>query len=173
LSYFVVLPDGQKFGPADIQLLNQWVTEGRVLHNTMLEESMSGRRLPASAVPGIQLLAQQAPGPYTHPGQVPSQPYSGYYRGAVLDNGQSDLTLAYVFGSLGLIMCFGSGLCGLCGLVGLVFPILGVVFAKKAEVKGNPGANGAKVLGWIGIALQILAILGFVGLYAFGSMSGF
>jgi hypothetical protein len=171
LTYFVVLPDGQKFGPADLQLLNQWVAEGRVLPNTVLEDSMSGRLMHASSVPGIQLLAQQQPqAPFPPPGQAPGQPYAGYYRGGVADNGQNDLTLSYVFGSLGLIGCFGNFFCGLCGVIGLVFPILGVVYANKAQQKGNPGAGGARVLAWVGIALQVLAILGFFFVIMLGAM---
>ncbi|MBC8064497.1 MAG: hypothetical protein H7Y17_06690 [Chlorobia bacterium] len=161
--YFVVLPDGQKFGPADVNLLNQWVAEGRVLANTMLEDAQSGQRLPASSLPGLQVATAQPPGPYPAPGTMnPPQQYGGYYRGgpaAVGDSGQNDLTLAYVFASLGLVMCLGGGLCGGCGLVGIVFPILGLVYAKKAEDKGNPGANGARIMSWVALALQIVGLV--------------
>jgi hypothetical protein len=141
-----------------------------VLPQTMLEDSATGHRIPANSVPGIQLVAQQPSGQYAPPGQAQSQPYAGYYRGQVIDTGHNDLTLAYVFAALGLVMCVAGGLCGPCSLVGLVFPILGVVFANKATQKGNPGANGARIMGWVGIALQILAIVLYVALVTMGGI---
>ena len=175
--YFVVLPDGQKFGPADINLLNQWVAEGRVLANTMLEEAQSGRRYPASSLPGLQVATMPAPGSFPQPTTMnPPQTYANYQRGpgipvAVGDFGQNDLTLAYVFASIGLAMCLGTGICGGCGLVGIVFPILGLVYANKAQQKGNPSAQGARVLSWVALSLQIAALILGLMLIGFGSMS--
>lgn len=157
--YFVVLPDGQKFGPADVNLLNQWALEGRVLPNTMLEDARTGQRMPASSVPGMQVATPQPPAPFPAPGTMnPPQPYGQYYRpgqATGVNSSQNDLTLAYVFAAIGLVMCMGGGLCGGCGLVGIVFPILGLVYAKKAQDAGNPAANGAKILAWVALALQI------------------
>lgn len=161
----MVLPDGQKFGPADVQLLNQWVAEGRVLPTTMLEDSMSGRQIPATHVPGIQMLAQQPPqGHFPPPGQAPGQPYAGYYRGGMVDNGHNDLTLSYVFGALGIVVCF------FCGIFGAVLPILGLVFAQRAQKKGNPGSSGARVLSWIGVALYVVVLILFVFAFGVGAM---
>lgn len=52
-SYFVVAQDGQKYGPADIAALNQWIAEGRILPTTMLEDSVSGARIVARALNGL------------------------------------------------------------------------------------------------------------------------
>lgn len=176
--YFVVLPDGQKFGPADLNLLNQWVAEGRVLPNSMLEDAQTGQRMPATSVPGLQVATmQQPPSPFPAPGTMnPPQQYGAYVRpGQVVgDLGQNDLTLAYVFAAIGLVMCVSGGFCGGCGIVGIVFPILGLVFAKKAQDKGNPAANGAKVLAWVALALQIVGLvlsLGILGLGMLGNLN--
>lgn len=171
--YFVVLPDGQKFGPADLNLLNQWVAEGRVLPNSMLEDAQTGQRMPATSVPGLQVATmQQPPNPFPAPGTMnPPQQYGAYVRpGQVTgDIGQNDLTLAFVFGAIGLVMCvFAGG----CGVVGIVFPILGLVFAKKAQDKGNPSANGAKALCWVALAIQIVGLVLTLGLFGLGMMSG-
>lgn len=173
--YFVVLPDGQKFGPADLNLLNQWVAEGRILPSSMLEDAQTGQRMPATSVPGLQVatVQQQSPASFPAPGTMnPPQQYGAYYRPGQMDMGQSDLNLAYVFGVIGLVMCVGGGLCGGCGLVGIVFPILGLVFAKKAQDKGNQAANGAKVLCWVALALQIAGLVLSLGLFGLGMMSG-
>jgi hypothetical protein len=176
--YFVVLPDGQKFGPADVNLLNQWVAEGRILSNTMLEEAQTGRQYPASSLPGLHVAtAAPPPGSFPQPTTMnPPQTYGNYYRGggmpaAVGDNGQSDLTLAYVFAAIGLVMCLGVGACGGCGLIGIVFPILGLVYANKAEQKGNTGAQGAKILSWVALGLQIAGLLFGLAIVGLGMMS--
>lgn len=161
--YFVVLPDGQKFGPADLNLLNQWAMEGRVLASTMLEDARTGQRMPASSVAGIQVAVAQPPNPFPAPGTMnPPEQYGQYYRpgqGSAIggDTGSNDLTLSYVFGALGIAMCAigGSG----CSLIGIVFPILGLVYAKKAQDKGNPSASGARTLSIVAIVLQIISIV--------------
>lgn len=159
-----MLPDGQKFGPADLRLLNQWAAEGRILHGTVLEEASTGRRFDASSLPGLALPQTQTPPTMMSPGTIhPPQQYAPYYRGGpgsvVGDNGQNDLTLSYVFSAIGLATCFGGGLCGGCSLIGIVFPILGLVYANKAEQKGHPSAGSAKILGWVALCLQIVSVI--------------
>jgi hypothetical protein len=174
--YFVVLPDGQKFGPADVRLLNQWISEGRVLSTTVLEDAQTGQRLTAGTVPGLT-VAQAAPSPQFPPAGMSAPPpanYSHYPRGGAIsgaDNGQNDLTLAYVFAAIGLVMCLGGGF--MCSVVGIVFPILGLVYAKKAEDKGNPSANSAKILSWIALALQIAGMILGGAVFGFGLLDRF
>ena len=52
MQYFVIGPDGQKFGPADINTLTQWAAEGRLTPATMLEDEF-GKQMPASELPGV------------------------------------------------------------------------------------------------------------------------
>jgi hypothetical protein len=173
--YYVVLPDGQKFGPADLRTLNQWATEGRILATSVIEDAQTGQRLHASSMPGLVLTQTMGPNPYAAPGTMnPPQPYAAYTRpgmGANSSAGSNDLTLAYVFGALGI------ALCAMCGpVIGIVFPILGLVYSKKAEDQGNPSANSAKVLNYIALGLQILGIIlggAMCGLGMFGGGMGF
>ncbi|MBN9502050.1 MAG: hypothetical protein BGO01_10460 [Armatimonadetes bacterium 55-13] len=186
MKYFVVLPDGQRFGPADLPLLNQWASEGRILPDTLLEEEGTLRRLSASALPGLNLAGTMAqptspmtnsnPFPPTgqaplYPGQPDAQGYQGYYRGPGpgVGFGESDLNLAWIFGALSLLVCFGGGCFPGCGLIGLVFPILGLVFANKAQQKGHPNTQGARILCIVGLVLQILSLIGAVGLMTLGN----
>lgn len=55
-KYFVVdLTSGQKYGPADISVLNQWLAEGRLTAQSTLEDAETGERIIASHVPGLSV----------------------------------------------------------------------------------------------------------------------
>lgn len=169
MKYFVIAPDGNKYGPADLATLNAWIAEGRLTPGQMLEDEL-GTRTPASAVPGLNFpsaaapSAPQAPAPGAtmyQPGQQPFNQAPGYYprgTGYVGDNGQSDLTQAYIFGALGIFCC------------GLIFPLLGISAANRAEAKGNPGAKGAKILCYIGLAWFVIQVVGYFILGAAGTI---
>jgi hypothetical protein len=86
MGYYVLGDQGQKYGPADVATLNQWVAEGRVLATSMLEDETSGTRMAASAVRGLQFAAPnpvlgnqgtqyQQPQQTQQPYQQPQQPY--------------------------------------------------------------------------------------------------
>lgn len=60
MNYFVIAPDGQKYGPADIEVLNQWIREGRLYPATLLEPTEGGPQVPASSVSGLNFPGQQA-----------------------------------------------------------------------------------------------------------------
>jgi len=53
MNYFVILPDGSRFGPADLALLNTWAREGRLIPASVLEEEGTGRRLPSHELVGL------------------------------------------------------------------------------------------------------------------------
>lgn len=162
MRYYVVTDDGQKFGPADVQTLNQWIAESRLLPTQMLEEEASGARFAARAVPGLNfpvpVTQTQAPGPGVGPGAGPgaapgSPGYQGYYRppgGTTGDDGSRDITPAWVL--------FGVGLVGCCIVpyVSLILAGVGIFFGNRAKSKGHP--QGAVAFG-LNIGLLILAIL--------------
>ena len=120
MTYYVVAPDGQKYGPGDVVTLNQWAQQGRVLPTTVLEDASTGARFAASQVPGMTF----APAPANDFAQPPSYqqyPRMGY---GVSDNGDSDYQKALIFGILGLLCCpliFSS--------IGIYFASLGVIAA--------------------------------------------
>lgn len=124
----MIAPDGQKYGPADVQTLNHWAQEGRVLTTSMLEDAMTGARIPATSVSGITFpLAQTSTPNYQYaPGQ------------AFADNGAADIKKVWTFGALAFIPC-----CPV--LFGLVFGILAITFASTAQKKGNPQAGTAMI----------------------------
>lgn len=61
MRYFVVSLDGQKYGPADIPTLQQWIGEGRILPNTYLEEEIGGARLQAGGVRDLRFTPEAPP----------------------------------------------------------------------------------------------------------------
>jgi len=160
MQYFVVMPDGKKYGPADLSLLNQWASEGRITAHTELEDVASGSRLSASSLTGL-ILEQVPPTSSSTPDWVTPPAASPYPRQSVSygDNGQRELTMAWVFGSLGLLCC------------PIVFSTMGIVYALQAKNKGNPGGTAAMIYSIctliVGVAGGIWANLALGGLSRF------
>lgn len=179
VQYFVVLPNAQKFGPADLGVLNQWAAEGRILSETILEEVATGRRAVAAAIPGLAVpavtVAEPNQSPFAPPSAYqPAQTYVGYQRGnpPSTDTGQGDLTLSWIFGSLGLVFCISGGLCSICALVSIGFPIAGIIFANRAAAKGNPGARAARTFSIVGLVIQAIGVVFALGFLGFAMLSG-
>ncbi len=84
MQYNVIGPDGSKYGPAGIDLLQQWINEERIVPSTMLEAVESGEQVAASQVGSLQFKSASAPavgGPvsFSQPAvvQTPQQPLYG------------------------------------------------------------------------------------------------
>lgn len=155
MQYYVIGPDGNKYGPADVPTLKTWVAENRLTPESMLEDFNTGQRMPASAVPGLiegQPTASAQPGPAMGAAspysQAPSPGGTVYNPNAnPSDNGQGELTLAWVFGVLTLICC------------GPIFGPLAIWKANQAAAKGNAGAKAAKTFAIVMIVLWICAFI--------------
>lgn len=176
MRYFVVTPDGQRYGPADIPTLQQWVQEGRIVPSAMLEEEISGNRVQASAVPGLNFgggapTAQPTANPYSGGGpttqqqnpysQNPYQQGSNYYRGpgnytpAQDPMIQKDINNAWVGGVLGLCCCFP-------------FAIWGLICAKRAKDAGHPNGNAAYIFNIVVLCLAVLGLIVRIAMLASG-----
>jgi hypothetical protein len=59
MQYYVIWADGQKFGPATIDVLNQWITENRIQPSTPIE-TLDGQRITAGEVPGLNFPSTAA-----------------------------------------------------------------------------------------------------------------
>ncbi len=234
-KFFVLWPDGQRFGPADVPTLNAWIAENRINRNSSVEpESNPGQILPLESVPGIVFpepvpspqpaepeaaspatpsvsasdlndpFKQQSsgasttsggydpvspsgttssqpssptysspynPGSYqsSQPQQQQPQQYANYPRQqGQSDDGQSDITLSFVFTGVGLVVLIGTVFVA-CPMVGAIFSIVGIVFASKAAKVHHPSAKGASIFAWIVTVLGLLAQLGVV-IFAFAIM---
>jgi hypothetical protein len=122
MNYYVVGPDGQKYGPGDVVVLNQWAQQGRVTPTTVLEDAATGARFAASQVQGM--VFAPAPGSdYAQPPTYQQYPRTGY---GVSDSGDGDYQKALIFGILGLLCC------------PLIFSSIGIYYASLAQRKGHP-----------------------------------
>jgi len=155
VRYFVISPDGMKYGPGDIPTLNQWVMEGRLLPSSTLEEETSGVRVQASTVTGLNFPvvagAPPASGGPAYAGYYPRDPSTV----AGPNNGQSLLIGAYVVGVIGLVTCCS-------GAFSLVAGIGAFALAYQAGRQGHPGAVWAKTLAAVVIifAITVMALGG-------------
>lgn len=190
LKYFVVWPDGRKFGPADAATLAQWAKEGRISDDTELEEEVSGQRFRFSEIdtPALQ-WEEPAPVPIEETGtdyeakvaqasdrpvgdtkfEIPQEfpmgagspyPVESYYV-----KGKSDLNTAYTLIIVGFIVLFLSPCCGLAPPGALALSGTGIYYANKAAKAGQPGADTAKIVGIVVLSLQALALLALVGFW--------
>jgi hypothetical protein len=127
LRYFVIAPDGSKYGPADIPTLRSWVAQGRISPDTILEEEASRQRVQARLVAGLFVA------------EGPSAP--GYPRGArpvetgkgAANDGGIDVFLSYACSAMSILCC---------GL----FIIGAFVYASRAISKGNRGGYAARIV---------------------------
>lgn len=163
MNYFVIGPDGSKYGPADISLLNTWVAEGRVTPVTMLE-SDTGVRVSAGTLQGLNFPAIP-PQPFEYGGPQAGPTWfsggqSNYYRpqGSMAGNSNIEVMLAWVFAGLSVF-----SVC-LCGIFSFAFTIAGIVLAVLAKNKNQPNAKAAMI---VNIVLLVLWIIGGIGYAVF------
>jgi len=172
MNYWVVAADGNKYGPADLATLNQWASENRLQPDSQLEVVETGMRVEARSVTGL-VFPSTAPAPsapYTPNPNVGSQapigsagvggPHQSPYPGRtshipVVDDGQKNITSAYLWGVFGFL--FAPCCC---------FPILFYIPAFKnanaAEEKGHASGQTTKIVLYGMFAVSLLAIIFFI-----------
>jgi hypothetical protein len=65
VRYYIHAVDGQVYGPVDINGINQWIAEGRVVPTTLLQPENSQMRVAASTVQGLNWGSGQSFQAYT------------------------------------------------------------------------------------------------------------
>lgn len=173
VRYYVVWPNGQRFGPADLPTLTQWAQERRIDANTTLIEEQSLRTFRAGDLIPMPGPSPQSPYGSSSPAAGPHAPYGspgtpGYdplrqtyhpippqtFQDPPLRGTNGDLMISYVLSCLS-VPC----LCG--GTVGVFLAIGGLVMASVAKKKRQPGAQGAQALAIVLIVINVvIAILG-------------
>ncbi len=146
MRYFVVDPhSGQKFGPADLELLGRWAAEGRLTAHSTLEDVATGQRVYAAEIPGLRVneVAPPMPGG-SGPYEAPPQAY------VPVDEAQKEANAAWIWFAVGLACC---------GLFG--YP-MSIIAANRAEALGNQNAKVAKILSIIFLVLSTLGLILFV-----------
>jgi hypothetical protein len=184
MQYFVIAPDGQKYGPADIATLNQWAAEGRLTPTTELEDASTMTRLSAASVPGImfpggpaaappgaapgyQAPAAPQPGyqqpqqpqqPYQQPQQPYQQPQQPYQQpGPYSQAPGSNYPRQMVGGDDGSSDLTKAWVFGGIGFLccPIIFSTLGIYFASQAKNKGHASGQNAMIFCIISLVVGI------------------
>ncbi|NSW79580.1 MAG: DUF4190 domain-containing protein [Chthonomonadetes bacterium] len=158
MGYYVIAHDGNRYGPADIATLQQWVREGRIAPNTTLEDEFTGTQIRASLLPELSHLFPQGAAP--PPTQAPPVPMAG-------GGPSSQATTALVLGILSLLCC---------GLLSIPAYIVGKQELDRinrglSPVEGRGLAQAGYILGIIGMVLLGLAVLYVVVVLVIAAMS--
>lgn len=197
MKFYVISSDGRKFGPADVQTLNQWVRENRLNRDTMLENADTGQQLHARDVPGLQfgaaaadlggadtaLKAGEKPIASTS-FQTPGNPYGTGQPGQQSAPSQGQFASPPQPGSPypradgqhddgSAKMVTSAWILVLVGFFSccLVVTPFGISQANKAKKMGNPTANAPFIVGWILFALQLLGAALYLALVIFAVAS--
>lgn len=179
----MVLPDGQRYGPATPPHLADWVMEGRVLPDTVLEDAQTGQRLYASQVHGLPFgavggnlypptgsghpstfggpalpydpYAQTGPAPYA-PSQQPYLPHGSPQSPVYPDYGKPPSSgLSAVSFVLSLIAAV------MCfNSVGMVLAVVAVVLAIVARSRNDRTAGCAIAVSILTLGVTLLFALG-------------
>lgn len=131
VRYFIHAVDGQVYGPVELDTVNQWIVEGRVVPTTLLQPENSQSRVAASTVPGLTWAQGQSFTSYT-PQQLSTAKYE----------------------LLGAWSCFAASL-ALCCLpfgVHISLGIGGMVLGVMAYKKGS-------ALGLLALLLNLVLVL--------------
>jgi ABC-type Fe3+ transport system permease subunit len=116
---------------------------------------------------GWQSQWQQQPRQPPQQGNWQQTPDGRWVQTGYGSNGKA--TAALVLGILGLVFC--PFVCSIAALV-LGYQARGEIDATGGMQGGRSNATAGVVLGWIGIALCLIAVLGFIALAAFVGDSG-
>jgi hypothetical protein len=159
MQYYVVSPDGSKYGPATVATLNEWAAQNRLQHTSIVEQAGTGQRMSAAQIPGINFATappteQQG---YASPPTMANYP-RGYMPTAAVP-GTQNMTNAWI--------CFGLSF-ACCGLINIGT----IIFANRAMEEGHPTANTARILGWVFLCINILVVVGYIIFFASLAASG-
>ncbi len=143
MQYFVVSNDGQKYGPADVATLNEWIKQDRIRPDSILESVATTERIPAGSVIGLQFEVVSKP-------LTPEYSQSNAYAQAPTSEalGAKDANTGLILGILGLVLC----------------PLLSfaaLYYGKKAKDAGSQNFLAATILGWLGIAATVIGMIFF------------
>ena len=167
--------DNTQHGPVSEQEIQSLMASGTIDTSTIIWREGMGDWIPLKDVPEFQGLSNTAPAPggtssnqtpYTSPQTNAGRPQHVQYAQAPPTDGLA--IAALVLGIIAVIFCY------IWALFGIPAVICGHISLKKIKNSHTPlGGKGMAiaglVTGYIGITLQILAIIGFVAAFASAS----
>lgn len=140
MKYFAIFPDGNKYGPVDIDTLTQWAAEQRINRATILEEEGTGNQIPAASLPGIMWIQDSVT--QSAPTATQTPPYAGGGVGMGSNMGdayQRPVTTAAMgfmdrtFTQTHMLTMTVACLCCNCPM--LIFSIVGLIVCKNPEAR--------------------------------------
>lgn len=119
MRYFVHALDGQVYGPYEVDALNQWIAEGRIIPTTVLQPENGNLRVAASTVQGLFWSTGQNFNTYT-----PQR----------INNGKLEHRAAWICLLASLVLCcLPANFHIATGIAGMV---LGVISFRKGQTLG-------------------------------------
>ncbi len=174
--YYVIAADGNRYGPADIATLNEWIKDRRLEPNMRLEDVQTGALATAVAVPGLNFPDPGAPmvpppsagvGPGGAPvlGQMPGQspaigsPYGSAPYG---ENPTPYPRHAQQGEPIGKLLALGYGL-GILSIVLSSFNFFGALISAVYGIQfGNSARNQNAAAGIGAIVVNVIALIIYV-----------
>lgn len=133
MQYFVLTDDGNRFGPADFAMLQQWANEHRIVPTSRIVDPM-GQTVLAHTIIGLQFPLAPPPGM----GQPQGEPFTGYPRGygATGAPASSTDTALLVKAILSTVLC-----CMPLGIAAIVFVVQAGSHASHGRTLEAADAN--------------------------------
>lgn len=163
--YRIIGADNKEYGPVSIDVLKQWIIEGRVNEKTLVKAEGETHWRQLSTYPELfALLTPQQQQPPLPPSQPPpfliGQPPVS--RPATTNN---MAVASLIMGILSVLFC--------CCCFGMPFNILSIIFGVLAlnQIKNDPTQTGRE-MAIIGIALGVFSCLIALALTIFSLISG-
>jgi hypothetical protein len=173
--YYVIAADGNRYGPADIATLNEWIKDRRLEPNMRLEDVQTGALATAMSVPGLNFPAPNAkvappptglgPGGAPVLGQRPGDaPYAGSpYGSAPYGQNPTPYPRHTQEGEpIGKLLALGYGL-GILSIVlsslnffgALISAVYGIQFGNSARNQNAAAGIGAIVVNVIALIIYV------------------
>ena len=152
MRYYVIDLQGAQYGPADIQLLNVWASQGRIVPTTVLVDESSGIQIVAANLPGLQMMSPQAVpggGPFNPAGAT----YAGGRAGTFYDGS------IYANKSL-MYSGISAALCACVPLVGIIPAVVAFFYGMAAKRMGSRQGGNAVFLSIVMMILQVIHMIG-------------
>lgn len=160
MSYFVLLTDGSKFGPADLTLLQEWIDEGGLLPSAQLEDESTGGVLSAADVEGLRFP------------EASIKKLGKLVKEAQRESDIEGLNVrsGWLMILLGPIVC-GFGACVPWGLIATpIMPLAALMYAKRLPPSRELTAKRIRMAAWVELVGAVILAAGLIFLIESGRM---
>ena len=148
MGYFVIAPDGNEYGPADLVTLKQWVSENRLYPTTQLKDEQTGQIIAAGTIPNLFSSQVQAPAPVVAPPYA-SSPASNYQMPQMQVDDSGMFWNSVIRSGLALLFFF------VLRGIGIIFAGYAVYYAVQCfQLRGKKGPYA------LAISIVVLVIIG-------------